>query len=42
MRKYMSMEVALEAVRQDGLALRDVPEDTRSPEGCLVAVQEKG
>jgi hypothetical protein len=40
--KIRTAEVVLIAVRQDGLALRDVPEDMRSPEGCLVAVQEKG
>ena len=39
MRKYSTVEVALIAVRQDGLALRDVPEELKTEAVCLAAVR---
>ena len=42
MRKYKDAEATLEAVRQDGLALRDVPEDLKTEAVCLAAVQQYG
>ena len=42
MRKYTTVEAALTAVSEDGLALRDVPEDLKTPEVCLKAVKQDG
>ena len=37
--KIKTAEVALIAVRQDGLALRDVPEELKTEAVCLAAVR---
>ncbi len=42
MRKYSTVEVALEAVRQTGRALRLVPERLKTPAVCLEAVKMRG
>ena len=42
MRRFKNAEEALEAARQDGLALRFVPEEMKTEEVCLAAVQSTG
>ncbi len=40
LRKYLTAETALTAVSEDGLALRDVPEEMKTAEVCLAAVRQ--
>ncbi len=42
MRKYSTVEAALEAVRQTGRALRLVPERLKPPDVCIEAVKMRG